>query len=125
MKTSHAIAGILVLGAIAATISTLGVRYYNDPERRSIRMAKEAFRREAADPAAVIFHEAWIGRAINGDGLVCGYANAKNGFGAYTGRRWFTVDRSAKVWFQPIDTDPVWHKVFEIQCLRYAPAGVR
>lgn len=53
--------------------------------------AEEAVRGRLRDPFSVQF------KAVGGRGdIVCGYVNARNGFGAYTGFRKFAYDYATK-----------------------------
>lgn len=41
------------------------------------------------DPYSAVFEGIYIGKAANGSPVVCGTVNAKNSYGAYTGRKPF------------------------------------
>ena len=92
------------LGAIAAialalvllfiVIAVKGTPDESMTHFRVIDGAKEEVRRLAKDPDSVNFRSTWIGRLATSDGkgaieVACGYFNAKNSFGGYTGYQRF------------------------------------
>ncbi len=52
---------------------------------------EDAVRRSLKDPYSARFEGLKAGRNASGSMLVCGYVNAKNGFGGYHGRRMFAA----------------------------------
>ena len=55
------------------------------------RMAKEMVTSQLKDPESARFGEIWALKGSNGHKCVCGYVNAKNSFGGYTGKKMFTL----------------------------------
>lgn len=53
--------------------------------------AEDAIRATLKDPQSAQFERMRAGSAADGATLVCGFVNAKNGFGGYTGRKLFAV----------------------------------
>lgn len=54
-----------------------------------IAEAKEAIGKTLKDPYSAVFEGMYMGKAANGNPVVCGTLNAKNAYGAYTGRKRF------------------------------------
>jgi hypothetical protein len=84
-------------------------------------MAKESIRKRAKDPGSVEFADVWVGQLTTSKGttvkVACGYFNAKNGFGGYTGQQRFIsgadmplTDETAKAMI-----DSAWQN----SCLRF------
>ncbi|MFI8480655.1 hypothetical protein ACIGCM_08805 [Pseudomonas sp. NPDC078700] len=46
------------------------------------------------DPESARFGEIWAMQGTNGKRSVCGYVNAKNSYGGYTGQKMFSVSNS-------------------------------
>jgi len=94
-------------GAVAALIAVVGfalvmvgviVRGDRPPSPPSkyelIDLAKDEIRHRARDPESVQFGDVWVGTLVtsstpSGTPVVCGYFNAKNGFGGYVGQQRF------------------------------------
>lgn len=57
--------------------------------------AENAVREVAKDPDSVLFKDLVVGK-INNKDAVCGFFNAKNGFGAYTGYKKFVYSKQLK-----------------------------
>lgn len=53
--------------------------------------AKAAAINNLIDPESVRFGEIWALDGTNGERTICGYVNAKNSFGGYTGMKVFTL----------------------------------
>lgn len=51
--------------------------------------AEDAIRRELRDPESAIFRDVMAGQGPGGPLVVCGYVNARNGFGGYVGEEIF------------------------------------
>lgn len=69
------------------------------PEEAEIGMA--ALRETLRDPESAIFSDLYGARRIDGNGslAICGYVNAKNGYGGYAGkRRFFAFPTIAALW---------------------------
>jgi hypothetical protein len=54
-----------------------------------IAEAKAAVTRGFKDPYSAVFEGLYMGKAANGKPVVCGTVNAKNSYGAFTGRKRF------------------------------------
>lgn len=54
-----------------------------------IAQAKESLTKDLKDPYSAVFEGIYMGKAANGAPVVCGTINAKNAYGAYTGRKRF------------------------------------
>ena len=67
----------------------------------AIEAGKDELRRQAKDPDSVKFEDVWAGKmaqeGTEGVVVACGYFNAKNGFGAYTGLSKFVASSSMAV----------------------------
>ena len=57
-----------------------------------IENAKATVINQLKDPESARFGEFWAMNGTNGRRTICGYVNAKNSFGGYTGRKMFTVN---------------------------------
>ena len=53
--------------------------------------AKKAVVNKLKDPESAKFGEIWALSGSNGKRTVCGYINAKNSYGGYTGRKMFMI----------------------------------
>ena len=53
--------------------------------------AKKAVINQLKDPESARFGEIWALSGSNGKRSLCGYVNAKNSYGGYTGRKIFTI----------------------------------
>lgn len=54
-----------------------------------IAQAKSAVTKDFKDPYSAVFEGVFIGKGANGSPVVCGTVNAKNSYGAYSGRKRF------------------------------------
>src|SRR5262245_34863885 len=74
-----------------------------------VETVKDGLRRVLRDPESIQLGKLVAGRSDKGAIAVCGWVNAKNGFGGYTGERPFsgmmTEDAEHKTVFSPIGYD--------------------
>lgn len=54
-----------------------------------IAEAKQAIGKTLKDPYSAVYEDIYMGKAAHGNPVVCGTLNAKNAYGAYTGRKRF------------------------------------
>jgi hypothetical protein len=59
--------------------------------------AKETVVGQLKDPESARFGEIWAMSGTNGKRTICGYVNAKNSFGGYTGKQMFTLTDSGVI----------------------------
>lgn len=69
------------------------------------------------DPYSAVFENIFIGRAKNGTPVVCGTVNAKNSYGAYTGRKRFYYMQSKKVYSELEDASGTFGVLYEAFCM--------
>ena len=65
-----------------------------------INDAKKAVVSQLKDPESARFGEIWALSGTNGKRSVCGYINAKNSYGGYTGDKMFSITSSGSVVIQ-------------------------
>lgn len=65
--------------------------------------AKKTVISQLKDPESARFGEIWALSGTNGRRSVCGYINAKNSYGGYTGNKMFSIISSGKVIIQGND----------------------
>lgn len=94
-----AVATLIVAGGVALAI--LGAIMRSDRESSAspsnsdlISAAKEEVLSRVKDPSSVRFGDVWVGSLVtdnvpSGTRVVCGYFNARNGFGGYSGQQRF------------------------------------
>lgn len=62
-----------------------------------IENAKALVLNQLKDPESARFDEFWALKGSNGLRTICGYVNAKNSFGGYTGRKMFTLNNTSVI----------------------------
>lgn len=62
-----------------------------------IASAKKEVISQLKDPESAQFREIWALSGSNGNRSVCGYVNAKNSYGGYTGNKMFTIVSTGSV----------------------------
>ncbi|WP_139800012.1 hypothetical protein [Plesiomonas shigelloides] len=55
------------------------------------KSAKALVVEQLKDPNSAIFGEIWAMKGTNGHRSICGYVNAKNSYGGYTGKKMFNI----------------------------------
>ncbi|MGL5162188.1 MAG: hypothetical protein ACRC8E_07965 [Plesiomonas shigelloides] len=55
------------------------------------KSAKKLVVDQLKDPDSAIFGDVWVMKGTNGNRSICGYVNAKNSYGGYTGKKMFNV----------------------------------
>lgn len=84
---------LLVLLAISPALLADDVADYS----QLVENAKTYIVADFKDPYSAKFEDIFIGRAKNGNPVVCGTVNGKNSYGAYTGRKRFYYMESGKI----------------------------
>ena len=79
-----------------------------------VKMAKRAAIDQLKDPESAKFDKIWALSGSNGARTVCGYVNAKNSYGGYTGKKMFTLVDADRVAFED---DDVFGSLFPGICL--------
>ncbi len=69
----------------------------SQPSAEEIENAKAVVANELKDPNSAIFGNFWALDGTNGLRNICGYVNAKNSFGGYTGKKMFILMNSQKL----------------------------
>lgn len=69
-------------------------------KKAEIDSAKKAVISQLKDPESARFGEIWALSGTNGKRSVCGYINAKNSYGGYTGEKMFSIISSDSVVIQ-------------------------
>ena len=62
-----------------------------------IENAKTLVLNQLKDPESARFGEFWALKGSNGHRSICGYVNAKNSFGGYSGRSMFTLNNTSVI----------------------------
>ena len=60
-----------------------------------IEYTKALVLNQLKDPESALFGEFWALKGSNGLRSICGYVNAKNSFGGYTGRKMFALNNTS------------------------------
>jgi len=68
--------------------------------KNEITTAKEKVIDQLKDPESARFGEIWALNGSNGHRSICGYVNAKNSYGGYTGKKMFTIASTEGVIFE-------------------------
>lgn len=69
--------------------------------------AKQEVSKNLKDPYSAVFEGMYLGKTANGTPVVCGTVNAKNSYGAFTGRKRFYFVASGKIADIPAPDDVV------------------
>ncbi len=62
-----------------------------------IQNAKVKIISQLKDPESAIFGEVWAMNGTNGQRTICGYINARNSYGGYTGQKMFTLFNDSSI----------------------------
>lgn len=65
-------------------------------DREQMRTAQAMMKAVLKDPESAQFSEVMVVR-VSGEPVVCGYVNARNGFGGFTGRKGFLVTAGGRL----------------------------
>lgn len=100
LLASGALAGLLLSGCEGSEASRAG------------REAKRAVAATLKDPTSARWGDVWAY-----GGVICGYVNAKNSYGAYEGpRRFLTAGRSVQ--FEGGELGPNFERVWDVSCYK-------
>lgn len=86
-------------GFLSAVAALMFWVFYQLPEVDGISTVRKAMN----DPESARFSSVTYSRE---SGATCGYVNAKNNFGAYTGNKSFVLLKTGVIWFQPNYYEP-------------------
>ncbi len=95
-----AICGVAITGCVSQPpgTSTPAVTWTKDSATgNEKKIAKEKVTSQLKDPESARYGEIWALNGSNGHRTVCGYVNAKNSYGGYTGEKTFTILASDKI----------------------------
>lgn len=90
---------LLSAGFLSAIAALLFWVFYQLPKVEGINTVRKAMN----DPESAIFNNVTYSRE---SGATCGYVNAKNKLGGYTGNRSFVILKTGVIWFQPNYYEP-------------------
>lgn len=123
----HTLQKKIVIGAAIFIMMLLGLAMYYVPQYWAIRSAKIEAEQRLIDPTSHLFRDIEYHSAVIREdkrSFVCGYINAKNRMGAYTGFTGFIYSVTNKsIFHEPDDNDEyasdIFFKSWKIACLGF------
>ena len=93
-----------------------------EPQKTTIQQAKQIIIKSSKDPSSVRFGEVFKGHDKTGkERFICGYVNAKNSYGGYTGMKKFGIYNGEIAFSEESDGAFGANHLFQNYCIKKQP----